>query len=77
MCFSDPLLIENGTFAWDEGEPTLKDINLKVKNGNLQAVVGTVGSGKSSLLSAFLGEMEKISGRINTFGNYFIPIDFY
>uniref|UniRef100_A0A6M2DRX2 ABC-type glutathione-S-conjugate transporter n=1 Tax=Xenopsylla cheopis TaxID=163159 RepID=A0A6M2DRX2_XENCH len=64
----DPLLIENGTFAWDEGEPTLKDINLKVKNGNLQAVVGTVGSGKSSLLSAFLGEMEKISGRINTFG---------
>lgn len=32
------------------------------------AVVGTVGSGKSSLISAFLGEMEKVSGRVNTVG---------
>jgi len=32
----------------------------------LVAVVGTVGSGKSSLVSAFLGEMEKVSGRANT-----------
>jgi ATP-binding cassette subfamily C (CFTR/MRP) protein 1 len=32
----------------------------------LVAVVGTVGSGKSSLVSAFLGEMDKTSGRINT-----------
>jgi len=32
----------------------------------LVAVVGTVGSGKSSLVSAFLGEMDKVSGRVNT-----------
>jgi len=32
----------------------------------LVAVVGTVGSGKSSLMSAFLGEMDKVSGRVNT-----------
>ena len=30
------------------------------------AVVGTVGCGKTSLLSALLGEMEKHSGRVNT-----------
>lgn len=30
--------------------------------GSLIAVVGPVGSGKSSLLSAFLGETEKLEG---------------
>ena len=29
------------------------------------AVVGRVGEGKSSLISAILGEMEKISGHVN------------
>lgn len=46
--------------------PTLRNINLQVEQGQLVAVVGTVGSGKSSLLSALLGEMEKINGRVNT-----------
>ena len=30
--------------------------------------MGTVGSGKSSLLASMLGELEKISGRVNTKG---------
>lgn len=30
--------------------------------------MGTVGSGKSSLISAFLGEMDKTAGRVNTIG---------
>lgn len=46
--------------------PILRNINLQVEQGQLVAVVGTVGSGKSSLLSALLGEMEKINGRVNT-----------
>ena len=37
---------------------TLKNINLEVKQGELVAIVGPVGSGKSSLLLALLGEME-------------------
>ena len=36
----------------------LNDISLKVAKGSLCAVVGVVGSGKSSLLNALLGEME-------------------
>uniref|UniRef100_A0AAR2KWP1 ABC-type glutathione-S-conjugate transporter n=1 Tax=Pygocentrus nattereri TaxID=42514 RepID=A0AAR2KWP1_PYGNA len=39
-------------------------ISVKVPHGSLVAVVGHVGSGKSSLLSAMLGEMEKKSGNI-------------
>ncbi|XP_017782317.1 PREDICTED: multidrug resistance-associated protein 1 isoform X1 [Nicrophorus vespilloides] len=65
---SDPLVIENGDFDWGEG-PTLKNINLRLKKKSLTAVVGTVGSGKSSLISAFLGEMDKTSGRVNTVGS--------
>ncbi|XP_043270601.1 multidrug resistance-associated protein 1 isoform X1 [Venturia canescens] len=67
-----PLIIENGNFLWDEdtGEkPTLRNINLQIQHGQLVAVVGTVGSGKSSLISAFLGEMNRTSGRVNTKGS--------
>lgn len=47
----------------------LKNINIRLKKGSLSAVVGSVGSGKSSLISAFLGEMDKNSGRVNTNGS--------
>ena len=39
-------------------------VNLEVKEGSLIAVVGQVGSGKSSLLSAMLGDMVKLSGDV-------------
>ena len=37
---------------------------LQIDEGSLVAVVGTVGTGKSSLLSALLGEMDKVKGRV-------------
>ena len=40
-------------------------MNLDIPEGSLVAVVGTVGTGKSSLLQAILGEMEKVSGSVN------------
>ncbi|KAL1139319.1 hypothetical protein AAG570_006305 [Ranatra chinensis] len=66
----DPLVIEDGTFSWGgENSIVLRDINLRIKEGSLVAVVGAVGAAKSSLLSAFLGEMDKITGRVNTKGS--------
>ncbi|KAJ6634924.1 Multidrug resistance-associated protein 1, partial [Pseudolycoriella hygida] len=62
-----PLSINNGTFTWGD-EEILKNLNFKVHKRNLVAVVGGVGSGKSSLLSALLGEMDKVSGHVNTVG---------
>ena len=43
-------------------------MGFKVSKGELVAVVGSVGTGKSSLLSALLGEMELVGGGINTQG---------
>jgi ABC-type multidrug transport system fused ATPase/permease subunit len=40
---------------------TLRDLTFTIPAGSLVAVVGTVGSGKSSILSAILGEMEPIN----------------
>ena len=39
-------------------------IDLSVKGGELVAVVGPVGAGKSSLISALLGEMDKLNGQV-------------
>mmetsp|Transcript_28549 Transcript_28549/g.67042 ORF Transcript_28549/g.67042 Transcript_28549/m.67042 type:complete len:1480 (+) Transcript_28549:1-4440(+) len=41
---------------------TLRNITTHIKPGSLVAIVGSVGSGKSSMLSAMLGEMESIGG---------------
>jgi ABC-type Mn2+/Zn2+ transport system ATPase subunit len=40
-------------------------VNITVPGGSLVAVVGQVGQGKSSLLSAMLGEMIKVKGKVN------------
>ncbi|XP_053393095.1 multidrug resistance-associated protein 1-like isoform X1 [Mercenaria mercenaria] len=62
--------IKNGCFAWDSAAgTTLKNINLEVEEGSLIAVVGTVGTGKSSLLQAVLGEMEKVKGEVTVKGS--------
>lgn len=62
----DRISIHNGTFAWSqESPPCLHGINLTVPQGCLLAVVGPVGAGKSSLLSALLGELLKVEGSVS------------
>ncbi|CAL8094129.1 unnamed protein product [Calicophoron daubneyi] len=53
----------NASYSWTSSGPlVLRNINLSVNRGWLVAIIGTVGSGKSSLLSACLGEMVRRSG---------------
>lgn len=65
----DAIKVSNGTFNWDEDETVLKDLNMSIPKKALVAVVGPVGCGKSSMISALLGEMEKKSGVVNTDGS--------
>ncbi|KAI9462258.1 P-loop containing nucleoside triphosphate hydrolase protein [Boletus coccyginus] len=44
--------------------PFLHDLNISIRRGSLTAIVGNVGSGKSSLLSAIIGEMARVSGEV-------------
>lgn len=55
--------IKDGTFSWDRKAetPTLSNINLEVPVGSLVAVVGATGQGKTSLVSAILGEMAAVA----------------
>ncbi|XP_077987994.1 ATP-binding cassette sub-family C member 4-like isoform X1 [Glandiceps talaboti] len=56
--------------SWDTTQvsPTLKDITFEVKPGQLMAVIGPVGSGKSSLLMTLLGEMPVTNGKVQVKG---------
>ncbi|XP_049916463.1 ATP-binding cassette sub-family C member 3 isoform X2 [Epinephelus moara] len=60
----------NGKFTWaKEDPPILHNINMMVPQGSLMAVVGHVGCGKSSLISALLGEVEKLEGEVSIQGS--------
>ncbi|XP_066267906.1 ATP-binding cassette sub-family C member 4-like isoform X5 [Branchiostoma lanceolatum] len=58
------------TASWDESlePPTLRNINFEVKPGELVAVIGPVGAGKSSILSTILRELPVTSGEIKVQG---------
>ncbi|KAF9573820.1 Multidrug resistance-associated protein 1 [Mortierella alpina] len=57
-----------------EFKPTLQNINFSVANKSLIAIVGRIGQGKSSLLSAIIGEMYKCSGLVQVSGKLaYIP----
>ncbi|XP_071387160.1 ATP-binding cassette sub-family C member 8-like, partial [Centroberyx affinis] len=57
--------ITSGYFTWTDGPPTLSNVDIKIPFGQLTMIVGQVGCGKSSLLLAALGEMQRVSGTVN------------
>jgi ABC-type multidrug transport system fused ATPase/permease subunit len=59
--------VQDGNFSWKASgtDLSLRNVNLRINRGEKVAVCGPVGSGKSSLLYALLGEIPRISGSVS------------
>ncbi|XP_033208086.1 probable multidrug resistance-associated protein lethal(2)03659 [Belonocnema kinseyi] len=62
--------IKNATAKWskDSSDDTLKNINFSAKRGELTAIIGQVGAGKTSLFNVILQELPLISGKLEVHG---------
>eukprot|EP01122_Echinamoeba_exundans_P001097 TRINITY_DN1103_c0_g1_i2.p1 TRINITY_DN1103_c0_g1~~TRINITY_DN1103_c0_g1_i2.p1 ORF type:complete len:1319 (+),score=357.16 TRINITY_DN1103_c0_g1_i2:146-4102(+) len=64
--------LKKASFRWPSGDSEtdhLRDLTMKVKRGTVTMVVGAVGSGKSTLGSALLGEVRRTSGTSEVYGS--------
>lgn len=55
---------KNVTFSFDRTKKVLKNINLKIEPGDIVGIVGTTGSGKSTLVNLFLRYYDHYQGHI-------------
>lgn len=65
---SGAVSVDSVTFAYNDGEPALKDISLNVEPGETVALVGPSGGGKSTLLKLLLGYYPPAEGSIAVLG---------
>ena len=62
------LLFNHICFSYSEGKEVLKELNLQVKEGEKVVLLGTSGSGKSSILKILMGMERAQSGTIRIGG---------
>ncbi|KAE9539937.1 hypothetical protein AGLY_005189 [Aphis glycines] len=67
---SHGIVILNTSAKWTDvqNNNTLENINLTVNSGQLVAVIGPIGAGKSSLIQAILRELPAFKGKISVDG---------
>jgi ABC-type multidrug transport system fused ATPase/permease subunit len=79
---SNSVVVKDAMFVWEKTADDkatdltesvtpfgLHNVNLSIKKGQLIAIVGSVGSGKSSLLNALIGEMRRAEGSVMFYGS--------
>ena len=65
----DVLLQANGLCAWYGAAQTLFDVDLEVRKGEVVALMGRNGAGKSTTLKALIGMVEKRRGAVHFMGH--------
>lgn len=64
------IVLEDVSKSYSTGSPAIKNISLKIEEGEFVFIVGNSGSGKSTLIKLLLKELEPTSGKIFVNGKY-------
>lgn len=67
-CLRGQIIFENVSFAYEEDNPVLQDINFRCEPGQIVALIGSTGSGKTTLANLLPRFYEYTSGRITLDG---------
>jgi ATP-binding cassette subfamily B protein len=61
----DSVALDNVTFGYPgAGEPTLRDVSIEARRGEMVALVGVNGAGKSTAINLLVGSLRPGSGRV-------------
>lgn len=66
--FDNDITIKDVSFAYNDSDTVLKDINLKIKKGTKVGICGSSGGGKSTILKLLMGFYDNYSGSIEVDG---------
>lgn len=66
---AQPLLTARGLCAWYGAAQILFDVDLEVRRGEVVALMGRNGAGKSTCLKAIMGLMDKRRGQVDFMGS--------
>ncbi len=67
-CGEYALELENVSFAYNCDKPVLKNISFKLKKGETLGIIGSTGSGKTTLIQLAAGFYDPQSGTVRLFG---------
>ena len=73
--FKGKIQFRNVNFSFDRTKMTLKDINVDIEPGDIVGIVGTTGSGKSTLINLLMRYYDNYEGQILVDGQDIKEID--
>ncbi len=69
------ITFDHVSFAYEPGKPVLRDVSFTVKQGQVTALVGPSGGGKSTIANLVAGFYDADGGKITLGGTDIAPID--
>jgi subfamily B ATP-binding cassette protein MsbA len=67
--FADRVVYDHVTFAYDDGRPVLEGVDLELKLGQVVALVGASGSGKTTMANLLVRFYDVLGGRLTIDGH--------